>query len=230
MSQDILKKLYDQQYEQGEWAGSEWYRKLKNYIKTREEVVASLVPSGTKSLLDVGCGEGVLLDLVSSRVSKLFGVDLLPRRISIAKKRLASEKKPVSLSVMNVDDGLSFSSSTFDVVTCVSVIEYVLDPYQAIAEFKRIIKKDGLLIVEVPNVAYLLERIRLLTGNLVGVAHSAGWQGGRLHHFTYSTLSKLLEANGFSIVTTNNSGLLHMYRNIWPELLASDIIIVARKN
>lgn len=231
MSSSRLYSLYEHQYSGGKWSGPQWYQHLHSFIKNREAVIAELVPNNQQTLLDLGCGEGTLMKMCVGKVEKLTGVDLLESRLAKAKQKYAKEvhAKKFTFHAHDLNEKLPFSDASFETVICSSAIEYTFDPIFVVDEVHRVLQKDGTFIIEVPNLAFLLERLRLLNGKLVGVAHASGWQGGRLHHFTFSTLRKLLEEHGFSVVQKSSSGLFARGRNIWPELLAADIILVAKK-
>jgi SAM-dependent methyltransferase len=122
----------------------------------------------------------------------------------------------------------------FDAVTCVAVIEHVFDPYFVANEIHRVLKDGGIFIAEVPNIAYLKQRIKLLFGKLPITSSSynwqeIGWDGGHLHYFTKTTFCGLLEECGFEILTVSGSGLFARFRNFYPALLTGDICVKAKK-
>jgi len=53
----------------------------------------------------------------------------------------------------DVDKGLPFSDSFFDAVTCIAVLEHVFNPPNVLNEIHRVLKPNGFLIMQVPNVA-----------------------------------------------------------------------------
>jgi 2-polyprenyl-3-methyl-5-hydroxy-6-metoxy-1,4-benzoquinol methylase len=231
MASQNLRNLYKSQYTNGEWAGPWWYQKLKPYIKTREEIVATLIPKTAATLLDLGCGEGNLFSLLPQSIIQATGLDLLKSRLDKAQSKFTKEivSRKFSFTTADFDEKLPYQNNTFDIVTSISVLEYLLDPEHFLREVHRIVKPQGTFIIEVPNLAYIGERLKLLTGNLVGIAHAPGWQGGRLHHFTFAALEKALQENGFEIKRRAASGFLWKLRQLQPSLLSSDIIIVAEK-
>lgn len=231
MAINNLSKLYEEQYSRVSWKGPQWYQRMERLILGREEAVSRLVPQGGKKLLDLGCGEGSLVAKCRTKAKVLVGVDLLESRLLRARKRYHREVKMglFEFHQQDLDDKLKFRSHSFDVITCSSVIEYTLEPELVFKEIYRILRPGGTFIIEVPNLAFVSERLKLLTGQLVGSAHAPGWQGGRLHHFTFSTLHELLEKNGFLVREKSCSGLLAQIRRVWPELLSSDIILVCQK-
>ena len=93
-----------------------------------------------------------------------------------------------------------------------AVIEHVFDLYSVIAEIHRVLKKGGILIIEVSNIAYLRYRIELLFGKLPVTSsphncREVGWDRGHLHYFTKKTLCRLLDVTGFGILKVTGGGL-----------------------
>lgn len=225
-----IEKMWSSQYTNGE-AIPLWYKKyFLRFSPTRTDIAYNLINKFSGKLLDIGCGDADLLIKLSKYYSKLFGIDIVDYRIKRGVKNV--EKKNVDnvrLSNKNIEDGLDFSNKYFDVVICLSVIEYTFDPYFTINEIGRVLKKDGVLVISMPNAAFIGERIKLLFGKLPNVAKAAGWQGGRLHNFTESSVVKLLENNGFNVEKVCGSGFLSKIRSLWPSLLCGDLIFLCTK-
>ena len=98
------------------------------------------------SILDVGCGAGKALDLVTKMCPDraVHGIDI--SRTSIEK----CLERGLSCSVY---DGRSipFGDGHFDVVGSFNVLEHVMDPYSLLAEKLRVLKRDGHLVIACPN-------------------------------------------------------------------------------
>lgn len=223
-----ITKLYESQYRKPEYA-PHWYRKyIKPFAPDREEVTTELLQSGGSSILDIGCGEANVLIALAHKFDRLVGVDLIKYRIEKAKKKVMKKNiDNIELEVANIEDGLKYKKNSFQTVTCLGVLEYTFDPDFTIAEIARILKPGGTLILEVPNSAFIVERIRLLFGGLINSAPAPGWQGGRLHNFTSSTLVQLLEHHNFVVNKISGAGFLHTLRNFRPSLLSGDLILTA---
>jgi SAM-dependent methyltransferase len=199
---------------------------LRRWEAHRTEVVSGLArPGGV--LLDVGCGDGDLLEHNLSRYKALFGIDIAANR---AVRAGTLSGGAVHAQVGDVDAGLPYREASFDVVTCVAVLEHVFDPIALVQDLARVLKPNGQLIVEVPNVAFLSRRFGLLLGELPRTAfNEPGWDGGHLHYFTFATLEQLFVQCGLHITDRTCAGIAHRLRAIRPQLLAADIILVATK-
>jgi methionine biosynthesis protein MetW len=213
-------------------------RVFSKYDLHREDLALQLLKPGS-NILDVGCGSGSLLFKAKDRFEKLYGVDISPSRISQAQK-YATENllraNNLHFLVLNVNQKLDFPDSMFDVATSIQVIEHVFDPYFVVGEIHRVLKKGGIFIANVPNIAYIKRRINLLLGRLPVTSSSypynwkeIGWDGGHLHYFTAKTFCRLLEESGFTVLKITGSGLFAKFRNFYPSLLTGDICVKARK-
>ncbi len=235
------QELYEKQYGQKKLISTisfPFLRKIFKYFDLhREELALSLLDKGDK-LLDVGCGSGSLVIKAQHKFNEIYGIDISPSRIKQAEHAAAEkymDNQRIHFSLYNINDKLDFPDKTFDAVTAIEVIEHIFDPYFVIGQIHRVLKKDGIFIANVPNIAYIKHRIRLLFGNLpiTSSAHNwkeIGWDGGHLHYFTKNTFCSLLEEFGFVIVKVSGCGLFAGFRNFYPSLLTGDICVKARKH
>ncbi len=239
------KDLYEKQYGEGRLIRTISFPLFKKGFKkfdlSREELAMSMLNDLGGKFLDIGCGNGSLIFKVKEKFNEKFtdfyGVDISPTRIRLAEeeaKRKFGMANNIHFSVQNIDEGIDFPDEAFDVVTCLAVLEHVFYVYFVVKEIHRVLKNNGILILEVPNIAYLRYRIHLLFGKLPVTSspynwEEIGWDGGHLHYFTKSTLWRLLKDMGFEILKVSGSGLFAKFRNWWPSLLTGDICIKARK-
>jgi len=203
------------------------FTKLQRFNSPWDDVVADLL-SGGERYLDVGCGDGDLCLRVKSKFKQIVGVDIAQNRIQRAKKR----DRDIHFSVADFDEILPFKKGVFDALTCIATFQYCFDPYRVVMEFSRLLKKGGVLIIQVPNIAWLPYRTKLLFGGLftTSLAQNYGWDGGVLHYFTFRALEDLLRHERFTIVERTGSGILSKWRRWWLSLLSSDIIIKATRS
>src|SRR5438105_1702869 len=106
--------------------------------------------------LDFGCGDG---HGAGTYISQM-GCGYVGADISLGALRKA---RAGALRVCQVrdPDQLPFRSGAFDAVVCLEVLEHLFRPDLALAEFGRILRPDGVLIVTVPNAAYWHRRAEL---------------------------------------------------------------------
>lgn len=111
------------------------------------EEVARIKP---KKILDAGCGRGFYLKTLSCFpfVKKIFGIDINPSYLKIARKNIDKEKVIISKASIY---RLPFPNNCFDLVIASEVLEHLKDDKKALMELKRVLKKNAHLIITVPN-------------------------------------------------------------------------------
>ena len=117
--------------------------------RERVETYAHLL-GGRGSLLDVGCGAGVLLQTVGARFDTVVGVDVGFRWLVVARRGLEQAGVPAAL-VCACADHLPFPGGTFDTVSSVALLEHVPDARAALAELGRVQRPGGRLVTWTSN-------------------------------------------------------------------------------
>jgi SAM-dependent methyltransferase len=139
---------------------------------------------GAGSVLDIGCGPGVLLNQMRARGWKVNGTER-----SAAAAQQARDVFHLDVSAVDVDE-LVASGATFDAVVLWHVAEHLNAPGEVIRGIARLLRPGGVLLVAVPNFASPEARIG-----------RAGWfhldVPRHLVHFTPSTLTAMLTGAGF---------------------------------
>lgn len=176
----------------------EWYRRNSLAKKAINQQVMSLVlqncraGQGRKKLLDVGCHVGYFLDLAKAHGFETFGLDIVPNVVDYVKAR---GHNAFCGTLSEVE-----ASKCYDVLTMLEVLEHVTSPSSELREARRVLKDDGLVVIEVPNVRFHLVKgvfERLIRAHLVGLNLEY-----HLNHFTYSTLKKILVENAYKVIGT----------------------------
>jgi ubiquinone/menaquinone biosynthesis C-methylase UbiE len=99
-------------------------------------------------VLDIGCATGRLLEsLVRGGLNNLYGMDIAPRIIRTAQRRLTPFNKDIDLRVGDAEEKITWPDSSFDVVTVTGVLHHLTKPKSALKEIYRVLKHQGRLIV-----------------------------------------------------------------------------------
>lgn len=115
-------------------------------LQTRAKVAYKWLPNNINNLLDVGCASGYFTVYFKNKAKNICGVDINKNLIEEAKKNYKGVK-----FILLKSEKLPFKSNTFDVVTILDVLEHVDNDKIMINEIYRVLKKNGLLILSVPN-------------------------------------------------------------------------------
>jgi 2-polyprenyl-6-hydroxyphenyl methylase / 3-demethylubiquinone-9 3-methyltransferase len=98
-----------------------------------------------KQVLDVGCGGGIFSESMARQGATVLGIDLAEPVIAVARRHQALSERPLSLDYQlesSTQRALTHPGS-FDVVTCMEMLEHVPDPTQTIQECAALVKPGG---------------------------------------------------------------------------------------
>ncbi|MGJ8513221.1 bifunctional 2-polyprenyl-6-hydroxyphenol methylase/3-demethylubiquinol 3-O-methyltransferase UbiG [Carnimonas bestiolae] len=96
-----------------------------------------------KKVLDVGCGGGILSESMARRGAQVTAIDLSEAPLAVAKLHLAESGLEVDYQLISVEDLAEQQPGSFDVVTCMEMLEHVPDPAAIIAACKKLVKPGG---------------------------------------------------------------------------------------
>jgi 2-polyprenyl-3-methyl-5-hydroxy-6-metoxy-1,4-benzoquinol methylase len=151
-------------------------------------------PAAGMRLLDFGCGAGGFLLEARAAGFEVMGLEL---NRALAAHVTAAHGIPV---FQGLADDPRFAGERFSVIVSSEVFEHLLDPRQTLAALRAHLPAGGLLLIEVPNLRHLRER--LARGSTMDDAH--------LFYFTAGSLTRMLRASGFRILEVHEG--LRPYR------------------
>lgn len=189
---DILKQVPPDYYQKG--VASNFLQRFWHFNKL-EQVVLGIKRhnASPKKILDVGSASGWFLNEVSHRFpdSKCVGIDVYRDAIRYGKIKYKN------LNLLYADaHKLPFNNNTFDVVICCEVLEHVISAGRVLEEIRRVLKEDGVVIIEIDSGSWLFRFVWFWwTVLLKGV-----WRGAHLHSFSSSSLEKLFSKKKFRLV------------------------------
>ena len=132
---------------------------LKLEVIKRKETVLHLLDKYTHkdslTILDIGCGAGILMKEMLQRGHNVVGLDISLEMIREAKKNTAGFPSERKKFIQGDLGNISFESKTFDFIICVGVLEYQANDKIGIGEISRILKKGGFAVITVPNLLRL---------------------------------------------------------------------------
>ena len=96
-----------------------------------------------KTVLDVGCGCGILAESMASAGARVTGIDLSEKALSVARLHLFESGLSVDYRLISAEDLAEEMPVHFDVVTCMEMLEHVPDPASTIAACARLVKPGG---------------------------------------------------------------------------------------
>lgn len=174
-------------------------------IRARQAAHVSTEPL---KVLDAGCGDGVLLNLLSSvKGLALYGIDYNPVRIELVRER-------VSRVVILLGDlgTLSLRDARFDIVFASQVLEHIPDDLTVLKELVRVTCRHGWIVLGVPNEGCLFGRLRnrILQRSILSTTD-------HVHFYTEREVEDLVTRAGLSILERMREGFFtpHLRIHSW---------------
>lgn len=190
-----LKQIYPEHY--GNYSNSQKFSlpfAVKSYLEYR--FIKSLYKNGNKptSVLDVGCGDGRLLNIIKKTVSKtckLEGIEISDHASVNARK---NGYKVITGSI----ETINLEPNNYDYIFMIQVIEHLHNPNESISKLRKALKEGGILVIETPDINCLDFKI----------FHKRYWGGyhypRHFNIFNRQNLSKLLNKNNLNLVQSYN--------------------------
>lgn len=107
-----------------------------NYINQHAQIPG-------KTVLDVGCGGGILSESMAGLNANVTGIDLAEKSLKVAKLHLLESGRHVNYRNITVEDLAAEQPEHYDVVTCMEMLEHVPDPQSVIRACAKLVKPGG---------------------------------------------------------------------------------------
>ena len=153
--------------------------------------VLSIAPGST--VLDVGCGPGVVARALTARGCKVWGLEIDPARATSARNHCV-EVVEADVEAVNLSE--EFAGRSFDTVLFLDVLEHLRDPRAALAGAEAVLAPGGSVLMSVPNVTHGALRLELLSGKF-RYRSSGLLDRGHLRFFDAEGLDALIRQAGF---------------------------------
>lgn len=145
-------------------------------------LVSSFENSGTKSVLDIGCGDGLFLEKAREKGWKAVGTEL--------NSNLETDLEIYS-DLAKVEQ--IYGTKSFDAITLWHVLEHFKNPKEVLKQVNNLLKDEGQMLIAVPNANGLQARFSKKKWLHLDVPR-------HLFHFSFFALEKILKVNGFTIL------------------------------
>ncbi|WP_398313799.1 bifunctional 2-polyprenyl-6-hydroxyphenol methylase/3-demethylubiquinol 3-O-methyltransferase UbiG [Zoogloea sp.] len=141
------------------WDPESEFKPLHQINPLRLDWIDNTVGLSGKKVVDIGCGGGILAESMAARGAEVTGVDLSEKALGVARLHLYESGQTVSYRHISAEDIAQESPASFDVVTCMEMLEHVPDPASTIRACATLVKPGGKVFFSTLNrnlKAYLL--------------------------------------------------------------------------
>lgn len=126
------------------WDTQSEFRPLHQINPLRLDWIDAHAPLAGKRVLDIGCGGGILSDSMARRGATVLGIDLAAKPLKVAQLHALEAQTPnVEYREVSAEELAVEAPGSFDVVTCMEMLEHVPDPSSIVAACMTLVKPGG---------------------------------------------------------------------------------------
>ena len=126
------------------WDPESEFRPLHQINPLRLNWMLESVALQGKDVVDVGCGGGILSDSMARRGANVLGIDLSTKALKVAQLHALEAQTPnIKYREISAEDLASEQPASFDVVTCMEMLEHVPDPASVVRACASLVKPGG---------------------------------------------------------------------------------------
>jgi len=125
------------------WDPTSEFRPLHEINPLRLGWIDSKAGLAGKRVLDVGCGGGILSEGMAALGASVTGIDLSDKALGVARLHLFESGHKVDYQLSSAEQFAQRHAGTFDVVTCMEMLEHVPDPSSTVAACAQLVKPGG---------------------------------------------------------------------------------------
>jgi len=141
------------------WDPNSEFKPLHAINPLRLEWIGRLAGISGKAILDIGCGGGILSESMAQGGAAVTGIDLSDKALGVARLHLLESGNKVSYQNISAEELAETTPGSFDVVTCMEMLEHVPNPASTISACAALVKPGGHVFFSTINrnpKAYLL--------------------------------------------------------------------------
>jgi 2-polyprenyl-6-hydroxyphenyl methylase/3-demethylubiquinone-9 3-methyltransferase len=133
------------------WDRNSEFKPLHDINPLRANWIDSLAPVAEKTILDVGCGGGILCEALAQRGAVVTGIDMGDAPLAVGNLHKLESGVAVTYEKSTAEDYAESHAEAFDTVTCLEMLEHVPDPSSVVSACAAMCKPGGTLFFSTIN-------------------------------------------------------------------------------
>jgi len=125
------------------WDPTSEFKPLHQINPLRLRWIDDIAGLKDKSVLDVGCGGGILAEAMAALGARVKGIDLSDKALKVALLHLLESRLEVTYDEISAEDLALREPGQYDVLTCMELLEHVPDPASTVSACARLVKPGG---------------------------------------------------------------------------------------
>ena len=133
------------------WDKNSEFKPLHDINPLRANWIDNIAPVAEKKVLDVGCGGGILSEALAQRGADVTGIDMGDAPLGVAKLHQLESGLSINYQKSTAEDFAKEHENSFDIVTCLEMLEHVPDPSSVINACAEMVKPGGTVFFSTIN-------------------------------------------------------------------------------
>ncbi|MDY7025516.1 MAG: bifunctional 2-polyprenyl-6-hydroxyphenol methylase/3-demethylubiquinol 3-O-methyltransferase UbiG, partial [Pseudomonadota bacterium] len=133
------------------WDPEGKFRPLHDINPSRLNYIEQFASLASKTVLDIGCGGGILSEGMTLRGAKVTGIDMAEMPLSIAKEHAKAQQLDINYQHTPAEAFAETHAETFELITCLEMLEHVPEPESILRSAWQMLKPGGYLFVSTIN-------------------------------------------------------------------------------
>ena len=170
--------------------------KPKDYYEQTRAEMLEFIPTGSKKILDIGCGKGEFSILLKKQLNaEVWGIEFDDA------SSLEAQKKIDKVLSGDINKHLSsLPDAYFDCIVFNDVLEHLIDPYYILNEIKNKLTSSGVVVASIPNVRYITNIKKLLIDKQWKYEDAGILDKTHLRFFTKKSIIDMFTSLGYEVI------------------------------